>query len=418
MKCKNLLIGLLTLGTLAFNATGFAASYAVGANESKLINLKGVSRVAVADPNVADVVVVSPTEILLLGRKAGATNMYVWIGGEPKRYDILVNGINKASAGIVKDVLGYPDVKVTMVGGKVLLEGMVKDQAEKLRCEKLASAFGEVINLIEMDKPRQVKVECRIVEVNTSNIKNLGISVGSGDEPSLGSFKIGQDYSNKNSVDLHHGGNPFHWFGSYENINAQLNALVTKGDAKVLSQPYIITMSGDKANIFIGGQIAVPKSDDGDVTIEWKDYGIKLNIEPVVQNNGHIDSRIQTEVSSLDYSNAVSENGFTIPGIATRNADTHVMMKPGMTMAIGGLINSEQSKSLSKIPILGDIPILGQFFRSSTKTKSKKEIIILLTPMLVDSDYMPIMTNEARRIARLKDEEVLKGDLYVKPKKK
>lgn len=416
MKCKNLLIGLLTLGTLAFHATGFAASYAVGANESKLINLKGVSRVAVADPNVADVVVVSPTEILLLGRKAGATNMYVWIDGEPQRYDILVSGINEASAGIVKDVLGYPDVKVTMVGGKVLLEGMVKDQAEKLRCEKLASAFGEVINLIEMDKPRQVKVECRIVEVNTTDIKKLGFAVGSGDSPSLGSFKLGQ--SQKNSIDSHHGGNPFHWFGSYEDINAQLNLLVTKGNGKILSQPYIITMSGDKANIFIGGQIAVPKSDDGDVTIEWKDYGIKLNIEPVVQNNGSIDSRIQTEVSSLDRDNAVEEEGFTIPGIATRTADTHVMMKPGMTMAIGGLINSEQGKAVNKIPVLGDIPILGQFFRSSQRTKVKKEIIILLTPMLVDSDYMPIMTNEARRIARLKDEEVLKGDLYVKPKKK
>ena len=154
------------------------------------------------------------------------------------------------------------------------------------------------------------------------------------------------------------------------------------------------------------------------MTIEWKDYGIKLNIEPVVQNNGSIDSRIQTEVSSLDRDNAVEEEGFTIPGIATRTADTHVMMKPGMTMAIGGLINSEQGKAVNKIPVLGDIPILGQFFRSSQKTKVKKEIIILLTPMLVDSDYMPIMTNEARRIARLKDEEVLKGDLYVKPKKK
>lgn len=416
MKCKDLLVGLLTLGTLAFSVPAFAGSFSVGANESKLINIKGVSRVAVADPNVADVIVVSPTELLLLGKKAGATNVYFWVNGAPVRHDILVNGMNKASAALVKEVLGCPNVDVTLVGGKVLLEGTVNDQAEKARCEKIASAFGEVVNLIEMEKPRQVKVECRIIEVNSSGTKNLGVTVGSGDDPSLGSFLLGQDQ--KNDIDKHHNERPFHWFGSYENINAQVNAMVTKGNAKVLSQPYIITMSGEKSNIFIGGQIPVPKADDGDVSIEWKDYGIKLNIEPTVQSNGSIDSKIQTEVSSLDYSNAVSQNGFSIPALATRNADTHIMMKPGMTMAIGGLISSDQSKSISKIPLLGDIPILGQFFRSTSKTKNKKEIIILLTPILVDSDYMPIMTDEARRLSRLKDEEVLQGELYVKPKKK
>lgn len=416
MKCKNLLVGLLTLGTLAFNTTAFADPFSVGANESKLINISGVSRVAVADPNVADVIVVSPTELLLLGKKAGATNAYFWVNGSPVRHDILVNGMNAASAALIKEMLGCPDVDVTLIGGKVMLEGTVVDQAEKMRCEKIAASFGEVVNLIEMNQPKQVKVECRIVEVNSSDTKNLGVTVGSGDNPSLGSFLLGQDQTN--DIDKHHGGRPFHWFGSYENINAQLNAMVTKGNAKILSQPYIITMSGEKSNIFIGGQIPVPKADDGDVSIEWKDYGIKLNIEPIVQNNGSIDSKIQTEVSSLDYSNAVSQNGFSIPALATRNADTHIMMKPGMTMAIGGLISSDQSKSVSKIPLLGDIPVLGHFFRSTSRTKARKEIIILLTPMLVDSDYMPIMTNEARRISRLKDEEVLQGDLYVKPKKK
>lgn len=415
MKCKDLLVGLLMLGTVMAASPAWAEdSYVVGANESQLININGVSRVAVADPSVADVVVVSPSEMLLVGKKAGATDMYVWVNGNPIRQNILVNGTNEVSAAMVKEILGCPNVDVTMIGGKVLLEGTVKDQYEKNRCEKVASAFGEVMSMIEMDKPRQVRVECRILDLSIKNARELGVRVtGVGDKDSAsdsnGIFQLGQ--SIVNSID----GNIFHWFGSYAEINAQINALVTKGNGKVLSQPYIITMSGEKANVHIGGQIATTSSSNDTVNTEWKDYGIKLEIEPIVQNNGSVDSKIKTEVSSLDYANKSNEG---IPGILTRTADTHVMMKPGMTMAIGGLISSEEGKSINKIPLLGDIPILGQFFRYTSKSKERHEIVILLTPVIVDSDYMPVMSDEARRLSSMKDEQVLAGEMYVQPKTK
>lgn len=419
MNFKHSLTSLAMLGILAFAAPVFADNQilSVGVSRSNVMPAYGVTSVAIADPAIADVVI-SGNEMILLGKKVGATTLHIWKGESRNTYTVVVDNADVATAATVKKALNYPNVDVTILGGKIILEGTVANQYERNRADKVAGVFGEVINLLEMTEPRQVRIECKIVDVSKSNSKNLGVAVGSGtdDELSNGGFKLGQSYNN--GIDKHHGGSPLHWFGSYQNINAQLNALVNNGNAKVLSQPYIITMSGDKADVFIGGQIPIPVSNDGDVTTEWKDYGIKLLIEPIVQNDGSVESRVTTEVSSIDESTAITQNGFSIPGIITRTANTHVVMKPGMTMAIGGLINSEQSKSVSKIPLLGDIPVLGQFFRSTSKKKSQREIIILLTPILVDSDYQPVMSDEARRISRLKDEEILRGDLYVEPKKK
>jgi pilus assembly protein CpaC len=162
-------------------------------------------------------------------------------------------------------------------------------------------------------------------------------------------------------------------------------------------------------------------TDDNTVTVEWREYGIKLEIEPNVMQDNSVDSKIKTEVSTLDWSSSVAANGSNgtkIPGMRSRKADTHVQMRPGMTMAIGGLISSEESKSITKLPLLGDIPILGQFFRSTSKTRERKEIILLLTPILVDSDYKPIMSGEAARLSSLTDRQVLDGEVHEQPRAK
>ena len=365
---------------------------------------------------------------MLIGKKPGTTSLSLWRYGNRIDYTVVVDGSDDGTAGIVQSVLKYPDVHVSMAGGKIILEGMVENQYERTRAELIASSYGTVTNLLQMRHPKQVRIESRVIEISTDKVKNLGIAYGnaanndSGSSSSSvslgteGAFGAGQSHTNK--VDT---GRPFNWFGSYAEINAQLNALVKKGDAKVLSEPYVIAMSGEKANILIGGEIPVPvNTDDNTVTVEWREYGIRLDIEPTVQQDNSVDSKIQTEVSSLDWSsavNATSATGVRIPGLLSRKADSHVVMQPGMTMAIGGLISSTESKSVSKIPLLGDIPILGQFFRNTSKTRERKEILILLTPILVDSDYKPVMSEEAERISKLSDKEVLRGDLYAKQKK-
>lgn len=429
MKIKSKIAGVL-LSCMLVAVPVLASNMTVGVNQSHMIDAEGVNQVAIANPEIADVLVVAPGEVMLIGKKPGTTSLSLWRYGNRIDYTVVVDGSDDGTAGIVQGVLKYPDVHVSMAGGKIILEGMVENQYERTRAELIASSYGTVTNLLQMRHPKQVRIESRVIEISTDKVKNLGIAYGnaagndsgsSGGNSSVslgteGAFGAGQSHTNK--VDA---GKPFNWFGSYAEINAQLNALVKKGDAKVLSEPYVIAMSGEKANILIGGEIPVPvNTDDNTVTVEWREYGIRLDIEPTVQQDNSVDSKIQTEVSSLDWSsavNATSATGVRIPGLLSRKADSHVVMQPGMTMAIGGLISSTESKSVSKIPLLGDIPILGQFFRNTSKTRERKEILILLTPILVDSDYKPVMSEEAERMSKLSDKEVLRGDLYAKQKK-
>lgn len=429
MNIKSKIAGVL-LSCMLVAVPVLANNMTVSVNQSHMIDAAGVNQVAIANPEIADVLVVAPGEVMLIGKKPGTTSLSLWRYGNRIDYTVVVDGSDEGTAGIVQGVLKYPDVHVSMAGGKIILEGMVENQYERTRAELIASSYGTVTNLLQMRHPKQVRIESRVIEISTDKVKNLGIAYGnaagndsgsSGGNSSVslgteGAFGAGQSHTNK--VDA---GKPFNWFGSYAEINAQLNALVKKGDAKVLSEPYVIAMSGEKANILIGGEIPVPvNTSDNTVTVEWREYGIRLDIEPTVQQDNSVDSKIQTEVSSLDWSsavNATSATGVRIPGLLSRKADSHVVMQPGMTMAIGGLISSTESKSVSKIPLLGDIPILGQFFRNTSKTRERKEILILLTPILVDSDYKPVMSEEAERMAKLSDKEVLRGDLYAKQKK-
>lgn len=427
MKFRSKIAGVL-LSCMLLAVPAMASNMTVGINQSRVLDAGGVNQVAIANPNIADVIVVAPGEVMLVGKKAGTTSLSLWRYGTRYDYTVVVDGNDNGLAANIESVLKYPDVHVSVVGSKVILEGMVENQYEKNRAEMVAASYGEVTNLLQMRHPKQVRIESRVIEISTDKVKNLGIALGnkaSGDSDSdtislgtEGTFGFGQSHTNTNKIDA---GKPFNWFGSYAEINAQLNALVKKGDAKVLSEPYVIAMSGEKANILIGGEIPVPvNTDDNTVTVEWREYGIRLDIEPTVQQDNSVDSKIQTEVSSLDWSsavNATSATGVRIPGLLSRKADSHVIMQPGMTMAIGGLISSTESKSVSKIPLLGDIPILGQFFRNTSKTRERKEILILLTPILVDSDYKPVMSGEAERLSSMKDSEILRGDMYAEQKK-
>ena len=427
MKIKSKIAGVL-LSCMLVAVPVLASNMTVGVNQSHMIDAAGVNQVAIANPEIADVIVVAPGEVMLVGKKPGTTSLSLWRYGNRSDYTVVVDGSDDGTAGIVQSVLKYPDVHVSMAGGKIILEGMVENQYERTRAELIASSYGTVTNLLQMRHPKQVRIESRVIEISTDKVKNLGIAYGnaanndsgsSNSSVSLGTegaFGAGQSHSNK--VDT---GRPFNWFGSYAEINAQLNALVKTGDAKILSEPYVIAMSGEKANILIGGEIPVPvNTDDNTVTVEWREYGIRLDIEPTVQQDDSVDAKFETEVSSLDTTssfNATGSTGIRVPGLLSRKATSHVVMQPGMTMAIGGLISSTESKAVSKIPLLGDIPILGQFFRNTTKTRERKEILILLTPILVDSDYKPVMSEEAERMSKLSDKEVLRGDLYAKQKK-
>ena len=396
---------LLAAAMLSFGSACAAEPVEVSLNESKYMAASGITRLAVGNPAIADVQLLSSGDFLLVGKKAGTTSLIVWSdGGRRTEYTVYVAGNDRGMASAIQDAIGYPKVHVQMIEDRVMLRGKVENQHEHDTALKIAGLYtggdgSGVIDLLEMEHPSQIRLEAQIIEINSDYTKNLGIqywsqtpgsnsnSGSSTDNPNTnitvgtaGLFYGGEDFSSTRK----HGG----WLGSHvANVNVTLQALINEGKARILSRPSITTMSGKAANILIGGRIPIPVSDgNGNVSIDWHEYGMKLNIEPVVDSEDKITSKVHAEVSTLDYSHGVKIDSFSVPGIATREAESEVNVRSGMTMAIGGLINSEDAKIVSKIPLLGDLPIIGRFFRHTSNTRDKREVIILITPTLVADD--------------------------------
>lgn len=396
---------LLAAAMLSFGSACAAEPVEVSLNESKYMAASGITRLAVGNPAIADVQLLSSGDFLLVGKKAGTTSLIVWSdGGRRTEYTVYVAGNDRGMASAIQDAIGYPKVHVQMIEDRVMLRGKVENQHEHDTALKIAGLYtggdgSGVIDLLEMEHPSQIRLEAQIIEINSDYTKNLGIqywsqtpgsnsnSGSSSDNPNnnitvgtAGLFYGGEDFSSTRK----HGG----WLGSHvANVNVTLQALINEGKARILSRPSITTMSGKTANILIGGRIPIPVSDgNGNVSIDWHEYGMKLNIEPVVDSEDKITSKVHAEVSTLDYSHGVKIDSFSVPGIATREAESEVNVRSGMTMAIGGLINSEDAKIVSKIPLLGDLPIIGRFFRHTSNTRDKREVIILITPTLVADD--------------------------------
>lgn len=388
----------------------------VAVNQSQVLTLPGVERVAVANPEIADILVVSGSEVLLVGKGPGVTNLHVWTGGNVTKYLVEVGTNDIQIASDIKNILGYADIRVSKVNKTIVLEGTVNDQYQRRRAEQVASAYGDkVVNLLEITRPVQVKIEARVIEINRSMTNNLGIKWGY-ETNNPGAFRFGQtpqsewkakgpnwegNVYNNALIESKPFGKSWGGYGGYWDINAELEALLKQGLAKMLSQPNIITLSGDKASIMVGGQIPIPVSSrDGAIAVEWKDFGIKLEISPEVNNEGLINSKIKAEVSTPDWSSdhqiGIAAN-LRIPPINMRKAETAIAMSSGQTMAIGGLISNDVTKYVVKVPLLADIPILGKLFTSTSFSKNETELIILITPTIVNpQEYIPSMSKEMK----------------------
>ncbi len=396
---------LLAAAMLSFGSACAAEPVEVSLNESKYMAASGITRLAVGNPAIADVQLLSSGDFLLVGKKAGTTSLIVWSdGGRRTEYTVYVAGNDRGMASAIQDAIGYPKVHVQMMKERVMLRGKVENQYEHDIALKIAGLYtggddSSVIDLLEMEHPSQIRLEAQIIEINSDYTKNLGIQYWSQTPGSNSSSDSSTGNSNSGitvgTAGLFYGGEDFSstrkhggWLGSHiANVNVTLQALINEGKARILSRPSITTMSGKTANILIGGRIPIPVSDgNGNVSIDWHEYGVKLNIEPVVDSEDKITSKVHAEVSTLDYSHGVKIDSFSVPGIATREAESEVNVRSGMTMAIGGLINSEDAKIVSKIPLLGDLPIIGRFFRHTSNTRDKREVIILITPTLVADD--------------------------------
>ncbi|OQX54134.1 MAG: hypothetical protein B5M48_01555 [Candidatus Omnitrophica bacterium 4484_213] len=358
-------------------------------NESKILD-KEAKRVAVGNPEVADVRVISDKEIMLLGKAAGKTNLIIWdkwgqrevlslqvLASDPQRLVNYLNEIIKA-AGIAK-------VKAIAKGEKIILAGSVSDPAEMEQVNNLAAKIEGIINLVRIVPPPQkkselIQIDVEVLEISKSALKEMGVAWSE-------TFRFGEiaDLTPKED-----------WLNTFSQLTpglvrigrwqhsavaAKLSLLFEEGKARLLAHPKLVTNSGKQANFRAGGEIPIQVSGENP-HIEWKPYGVFLEIEPTVAFKDSINTKLRSEVSSLDWAYATKSGGNT-PAVKTRNAQTEVNIKQGDTLLIAGLIQSEQAKNLQKFPLLGDIPILGELFKSTRFQNDQSELVIFVTPTII-----------------------------------
>lgn len=388
-----------------------------------------ITRIAVGNPDIATVIQLpgSASEFLIVTKKnPGSTSLFVWTrDGARHEYMIVVSPEDPGRAMLIEQAIGLPDVHVKMVDNRILLTGTVENQYQKnyalqtarlfvnsssessllvgsgfdmklktnsatnasegrsgeLNVAQQAEAKGEIIDLIQILHPTQIRLEAQIIEINSDDAKNLGLRYGEDPVNSPGIFAFGEDYA-RTSTPIPFSNNPLRWIGQhFAPINVSLSLLVQQQKARILSRPSITTLSGEQATIQIGGQIPYTSTNANGTKTDFKNFGIILQFKPVVDAQHRINSIIHAEVSNLSGEYVNGE-----PIISTRSADSVISLNSGMPIVIGGLMDSSETKTVQKIPLLGDIPILGEFFKHTSKSRDKRELIIIVTPHIVGED--------------------------------
>ncbi|MDO4203921.1 MAG: pilus assembly protein N-terminal domain-containing protein [Selenomonadaceae bacterium] len=383
-----------------------------------------IVRVAVTNPAIADVRVIDNTSLNIVGYKGGSTSLTIWYSDDSMEdYNITVAPTDSGFAELIKKIMNVPGVQVEKISDRVLLRGSVDNQYQKNQAQMIAEMFADkehVINLLKMTKPLQINLAALVIDISSNDAKDFGFSYGNSSVDTNSSGNVSVSDITFGTVGTFYGGQNFHHISGKVGapVDVMLRALVSQGKAEILSRPNITTLSGEEANILIGGEIPVPTSKDGEISVTWRDYGIKLNIEPTSDDAENITAKVQAEISTLDYAHQVSTSAGTIPALTSRKAGTSVSLRSGTALAIGGLLNSEDAKTVTKIPLLGDIPIIGQFFRHTSTSKEKREMLILLVPSIVD-EYTPVSTTEkmagALNRSKLEQENMPKVNVNAPP---
>ncbi len=365
-----------------------------------------ITRVAVTNPAVADALVVQPREVLIDGKSPGTVSLIIWGVARRAQYDVVVElGVSTLQQKL-QALFPGEDINTTLNDEALILSGRVSSTAVMLRAGEIAQASAskvKVINLLQLPGPpgsQQVLLQVRIAEVNRKAVSELGASAFMGTNSQ-------NDYSGRvttqqfNAPDLSDGALTFSdflnlfVFNTKHNIGAVIRALQSKGYFQSLAEPNLIAYNGQQASFLAGGEFPVPvvQGATGTVTVEWKEFGVRLTFTPTIAGDV-IRLKVKPEVSSLDFNNGITLQGFRIPSLITRRAETDVELRDGQSFAIAGLLQNSSQEDASKIPILGSIPIVGALFRSKAGQKSQTELMVLITPQLVrplDPDEVPAL---------------------------
>lgn len=352
-------------------------------NKSQTLRVdRPLAKAVVGSADIADIVPISPTAIYVLGKSIGSTNVTLIDrnGGVIAVIDVVVSPDSQGLKRKLAELMPAEAVNVSTSNDALVLEGKVSSAAAADRIMVLAETFApkKSLNMLSIGSPQQVLLEVRFAEMSRATVKQLGISnvsflngTGAGAilSPGTGSNTAGFT-----------GG--FNFPGG---LRFRLDALEQRGMVRTLAQPNLMTLSGETSNFLAGGEFPVPSSvsNNGQVSIEFKQFGVSLAFTPTVLQDGLINLLVAPEVSSLDSSAGISLNGTTIPGLKVRRAKTVVELRDGESLAIAGLIQSDFADTVNAVPLLGKIPIIGMLFRSTSFKKNETELVIIVTPRIV-----------------------------------
>lgn len=352
-------------------------------NEQRPWNLPaGVERIAIADPTIADITRIGRNnEALLVGKSPGSTTLLLWLNKQASPTRIRVEVRNAIQGGL----LDGGGSAVTVQAGQALLSGSSASLLEHEASRKAAaSAVGEkgaINDVATINNGGVVQVEVKVVEFNKKVLRQIGINFSN----TNGGFTYGMTAPSGSS----NGGALSSAFkliaeslpGKWD---ANIDILQSNGMARVLAEPTLVALSGQSASFLAGGELPILEPQGlGTTTVTFKPFGIGLTVTPTVLSSDRISLKVAPEASDLDYSRGINLDGTQIPAISTRRADTTVELGDGESFVIGGLVSSQLSSVVNKIPLLGDLPIIGSFFRNLSYQREDKELVIVVTPRLV-----------------------------------
>jgi pilus assembly protein CpaC len=402
------------------NATG-AAPLRVLVGKSLLINTtERLKRIDVTDPAIADAMVVTPTQILVFGRSPGEVSLLIWDELERSRsFDLRVDVDVSAVSEEERRVFPEEQIEVTPSRSAIVLSGHVSTEDVSKRAGMLAEAYSKnVVNVLTFGPvgAQEVLLEVKFAEVDRTAVTQLGANFFS---PSTGHTTLATTTGQYGGIGLTTSSNTtttngtttststsatpptlnitnalnLFLFRSDINLGVVVQALQQKNLLQILAEPNLIAVNGKEASFLAGGEfpfpIVQPSQGYTTVTIQFKEFGVRLKFTPVIMPNGNIHLRVVPEVSNLDFTNALTISGFNIPALSTRRADTEFELRDGQSFVIAGLMDNRVTDLYSKMPGLGDIPILGNLFKSKNLQKSKTELMVLCTVRRISPSNEP-----------------------------
>ena len=385
-----------------------------------------LSRVSVTDPSIASAVILSPTQVLIHGLKPGSQTLLLWDADDRARsFNLVVDLDVNALRETMKQMFPNETLQVVQSGGSLVLTGNVSSKLIADRAAALAATLSPtVVNLIQTTGGRQVVLlQVRFAEVDRNAMLEAGLNLFSTGAANtigvIGTHQFDTTVANVGAVPATVQGRPevgspsvaaggigrslagtpaafgfsdllnIFLFRPDLNLGATIKALQQRNVLQILAEPNVMAINGTEASFLAGGEFPFPIVQGGAavgaVTIQFKEFGIRLNFVPNIMPDGVIRLKVTPEVSALDFARGLTISGFTIPSLSSRKATTEVELRDGQSFAIAGLMDNRLTEVAQRVPILGDVPILGTFFRSRSTNKTNTELLVMVTPKLVDA---------------------------------